>query len=158
MKYVITLFAVLFLLLSCDKKDAPLGAETISFTGEGYIISTLVEGTSIYSDNNEWTVTGVPVYFNGFKMLISESSGMHSCWVTPDAYGLVYVICGADSNMPDGWQKLSGNDVIVTNSADLSSVTVNIYYKIAYSGNPVEIPTETGSLYPVIPIARIINQ
>ena len=147
----------MLLLLSCDKKDVQLGAETISFNGEGYVVSTLAEGCSIYSDNNEWTVTGVPVYFNGFKMLIGESSGEHPCQVISDAYGMVYVICGADANMPDGWQKLSGNEVTITNSADQSTLTVNVYYKIAYGGNAVEIPTDTGSLCPVIPIARIIN-
>lgn len=158
MKHKITLLAALVLLLSCEKKDVKPGAETISFSGDGYTVSTLVEGVSIYSDNSEWTVTDIPVYFNGFQMLINESTGEHSCRITPDAYGMVYVIGGTDSNMPDGWQKLSGNDIIITSGTDQSTVTMNIYYKIAYGGNAVDIPTETGSLYPLIPIARIIKQ
>ena len=158
MKHKITLLAALVLLLSCEKIDVTTGAETISFTGDGYIVSTLVEGFSIYSDNSEWTVTDIPVYFKGFQMLVNESTGEHPCRITPYAYGMVYVIGGTDSNMPDGWQKLSGNDIIITSGTDQSTVTLNIYYKIAYGGNVVDIPTETGSLYPLIPIARSIKQ
>lgn len=148
--------AVLFV-VSCNKEKEHFEGEIATFDAPGYSVATIKRGTPVYSDDTEYAVDTVSTYFNGFQMLVCAKDIFPGGTVTPTTDGMVYLSAKGVS-LPDGWKAVTGNQLTIRNTSTDELFTMDIYFRIAYADNPVEIPVVESSDYPIIPIARIFKQ